>query len=98
MNRTRATLDPVAPGASRGTGGTRMSRVRFRVALTALLIAGTLGRTAAAADDDPSLREWNQARGNTARTGVVAVEPIRSEPVEGWRLPIDGSLLGGPVT
>lgn len=52
----------------------------------------------AVANSDPSAREWNQARGNAARTSASAVQPVVGDPVEAWRTDLGGALLSDPVT
>jgi hypothetical protein len=46
---------------------------------------------------DPSLREWNQNRGNAAGTSAVDVAPVRSPPQELWRHSFV-ELLSEPVS
>ena len=57
----------------------------------ALLAAG-----AAAAQDAPLPREWNQAHGNAANTAFVDVEPLKTPPTERWRIESE-QVLAGPV-
>ncbi|MBI1849720.1 MAG: PQQ-binding-like beta-propeller repeat protein [Planctomycetes bacterium] len=64
----------------------------------AALVVIALSGPSAAAGDDPAAREWNQARGNAARTAASPVAPIRVEPEVAWRVKLPGDLLCEPVT
>lgn len=50
----------------------------------------------AAFADDPPPREWNQPHGNAGATAFVDVAPLKSPPVERWRIPSE-QILAGPV-
>ena len=56
-------------------------------------IAGT-----AAAQDDGAAHEWNQPRGNAARTACVDVAPIRGAPQVAWRTDLPGPPVSSPVS
>jgi len=65
----------------------------------ALLVALLGGAIAHAGDDDPAAREWNQPRGNAARTAAVAVLPVTAaEPRIAWQEAAGSEVLSEPVT
>ncbi len=81
-----------------------MGRSRLLALATAVLVgvvpALLLTQPAAAQDGTSAAeaREWNQRRGNAARTGFVDVEPIRGPPVEAWRVELPEPAISRPVT
>ncbi len=43
-------------------------------------------------------REWNQPRGDAARSGATAMAPVSAEPTIAWRRQLPGKLASEPVT
>jgi hypothetical protein len=73
-----------------------------KLALCALLVAALVlpvlpPRTATAQDGDGAAREWNQVRGNAARTGATTLRPLRGDPQLAWSLDLPGKPVCEPV-
>jgi len=65
-------------------------------ALGAALDTGRAPLAARAQDSAP--REWNQARGDEARSGMSAFAPVADEPTIAWRTKLPGPIVCEPVT
>jgi len=70
--------------------------VILSLAFVAALGAGSAPLAARAQDSAP--REWNQARGDEARSGMSAFAPVAAEPTIAWKAKLPGPIVCEPVT
>ncbi len=47
---------------------------------------------------DPGVKDWYQRRGNAARSGLSTFEPLRTPPVEAWRVKLPAQPLSNVVS